>query len=76
VLLDVEVLDGAVEEFFFRRHGSYKDSNVLGWIGAGICVNFRGKKWAVRSRPSQLSRQILRLIVMAILWGWLEGVVG
>jgi hypothetical protein len=27
VLLDVEVLDGAVEELFFRRHGSYKDIN-------------------------------------------------
>jgi hypothetical protein len=27
VLLDIEVLDGVGEEFFFRWHGSYQDSN-------------------------------------------------
>jgi hypothetical protein len=34
VLLDVDVLDGAGEEFFFRWHGSYQDIKRE-WLGPG-----------------------------------------
>ncbi len=39
VLLDVEMLDGAVEEFFFRRHILYRIP-ILDSIDAGFRVNF------------------------------------
>jgi hypothetical protein len=39
VLLDVEVLNRAVEEFFFRRHVFYRIS-ILARNDAGFHVNF------------------------------------
>jgi hypothetical protein len=39
VLLDVEVLDGAGEEFFFCRHDFYRIS-ILARTDAGFRVNF------------------------------------
>jgi hypothetical protein len=39
VLADVDVLDRALEEFFFRRHGRFQDINFLG-ATAGFRMNF------------------------------------
>jgi hypothetical protein len=49
VLLEVEMLDGALEEFFFRWHGSYQDINSAA-EQMRIWMNFDG--WAEgKQRP-------------------------
>jgi hypothetical protein len=37
VLLDVEVLDGALEEFFFRRHSVFRISTFWSGLARVLC---------------------------------------
>jgi hypothetical protein len=57
VLLDVEVLDGTLEEFFFGRHSYYRIS-TLDWV-RGISRDFHSSlsSWLIVEMASEIKRK-------------------